>query len=475
MSKKLELVKTVAGKTGAKITGLVAFTIFIRYLGTNEFGKYILWQALLGFTVIFSDAGITNAITKRISEGMRGEIIASGLTIKAGISLVLAVIILIGSKSINSYIGAELAVALIPAMLLHNILSVLTGVLRGEQRVSTAESVKVGGGAIYICTGIITILTGYGVWGLIMAKLVSEAAQSAAMYYLLSTKISVPTVETMKSLLAFGKFDFVASGIGTAGYQWIDTLFIGAVVGSGAVAAYEAAWRVSLGVVVISQGTANVIFPIISELEESGNHTAIKEHFSQALAIGFLVVPPAAVGAWSVGNQILSLVFDIPSEYSVGIVLVILVFARGFDALNDISGRFLMGLDKPKFIAVSVIVFLFMNVLLNYILVPSYGIFGAAIATSVAFASNALLNYMFLNRIIHVRFPWREFGIFTLSAGIMWFVLLQVQSMIPPFSIVNLIINISTGIFSFALVTFLFLITFSQYSPQMLESIKKKL
>ena len=91
-------------------------------------------------------------------------------------------------------------------------------------------------------------------------------------------------------------------------------------------------------------------------------------------------------------KPILQVLFG-PAYLSASLPLIILSTGYFFGYLLRTSTRVLMTLKKTKLIFVNTLIITIINIILNLILIPKYGITGAAIATASAFLIRAILLF----------------------------------------------------------------------------------
>ena len=92
-------------------------------------------------------------------------------------------------------------------------------------------------------------------------------------------------------------------------------------------------------------------------------------------------------------NPILKVLFG--SEYSIGFMALIVLSVGYF--INSIlfASRYMLdSLKKTKFILLNTIIVTLLNIILNLILIPKYGILGAAIATALTISLFGIINWI---------------------------------------------------------------------------------
>ncbi|MCS3650585.1 O-antigen/teichoic acid export membrane protein [Salinibacter ruber] len=179
-----------------------------------------------------------------------------------------------------------------------------------------------------------------------------------------------------------------------------DIIMLGSLGTAGAAGIYGAATRVTTLISFGLNATNMIVAPSISEYYNSGQLKKLQRlvAFSSFGVFIFTVVVGGcliALGEW--------ILFLFGEEYMTGYVaLIVLVIGKSANALLGPVG-YLMTMTGRQWLASKVFaVGAVLNVLLNLILIPKYGIMGAAFATGTSITSwNVLLAY----------FAWNELGV----------------------------------------------------------------
>ncbi len=126
---------------------------------------------------------------------------------------------------------------------------------------------------------------------------------------------------------------------------------------------------------------------------------------------------PTLVGSLLLATPITALIFDPKFLPSVPAFRVFFLGMFVFYFCNT-SSFLLVVLERPEITLYSRI-FVIYNVIMDIVLIPPYGIMGAAIATGSAMAMGYIFTYLMVKRVIPIRIPWAAtFRIFAYS-GIM--------------------------------------------------------
>lgn len=171
---------------------------------------------------------------------------------------------------------------------------------------------------------------------------------------------------------------------------WTDLLMIGYFKTTSDVGIYNVALPTSNLIIVPIYGIMYLFFPIISELYGKNNLTEIKEIYKKISKYSLLMNIPIFIIISLLSEDIISALFG--KEYvKAALPLTILSIGYLLFSLSDISMNILSVLKRTKTIFCIIATFALSNVVLNYFLIPKYGIVGAGIATSISFFIGAVL------------------------------------------------------------------------------------
>lgn len=151
-----------------------------------------------------------------------------------------------------------------------------------------------------------------------------------------------------------------------------------------------------LGTVVTTSFSLSLI-PIITAAKERGDHLFIQQKVQLAMKITFVIGMAAALGLACIIKPANTMLFE-NSEGSD--VLAILAVSILFSSLSITTASILQGLGQTAKPALVVAFGACLKLLLNYMLMPQFGVTGAAVATVISLMVIALLNSAFLIRIV---------------------------------------------------------------------------
>lgn len=151
-----------------------------------------------------------------------------------------------------------------------------------------------------------------------------------------------------------------------------------------------------LGTVVTTSFSLSLI-PIITAAKERGDLSFIREKVKLAMKITFVIGSAAAIGLTCIIQPTNIMLFENSDGSD---VLSILSLSILFSSLSITTASILQGVGQTLKPAIFVVFGGCLKLVLNYILMPYFGVKGAAIATLVALIVIALLNSVLLMRAV---------------------------------------------------------------------------
>lgn len=148
------------------------------------------------------------------------------------------------------------------------------------------------------------------------------------------------------------------------------------------------------------------IVPAVAEAVAKNRLDLVQHRSDLALRLTYMFGLPASVGLAVIIVPTNIMIYTNDSGSG---TLAVLAFATVFSTLNMTSAGILQGVGLVLLPARNLLLGVAVKVLLNLLLIGPLGITGAAIATVVAYAFAAFLNYVSLVKHVHLRIAWRDY------------------------------------------------------------------
>ena len=418
----VELVNTAIGFFGT--------VYFARELGATLLGIFFLFEATLYTMATVVDFGLRGAVEKRISAGDDpSRMFGAALVMKLLLIAVVSVAVLAIREPLAAYIGTDLALELIGVVAAFELSMLVIHVLQGELRVAQTAVLHFLRSLTFVTVAVALLQYGYGVRALVYALLVSYTVLLVGATLRVSTPLARPGRRHLRSLYDYAKFNGIW-GLGGHVYNWMDVIVIGFFLSQAAVGAYELAWRLTTTAIMFSTVFARVLFPQLSAWQADGAVDRVRDLVSDAMTVSLLLIVPSVVGVAVIGREILGIVFG--PEYAIAAAaFLVLMIEKLPQAVNLVFDKAIQAFDRPQYGAVATVVSLSMNIGLNVLFVPRYGLVGAAAATLLSVVVNTAILGYYLRRLTTVRFPVRDVGWLVVAAFAMGVALVALVRTVP--------------------------------------------
>ncbi|OUJ19217.1 MATE family membrane protein Rfbx family AglR [Methanonatronarchaeum thermophilum] len=413
------------------VIGFLGTWYAARVVGAEGLGVFYLFTAVVSGLSLFTSFGIGSATTKRVSEGReQGEFLGAAFLMNLGLYLVTISIALIFKDEIIGFIGYEPAYYFIFIVLLFKVFKKpIKYALKGERRVATGKSLSLVSDSVRVGLWVVLLTAGAGVFGLVVGYVVGYLAALAVGLFLISIRLKLPSKRHFKSIFDYSKYSWLGS-IESKAFSWTDTIVLGLFVAPAYIGIYEVAWSISGLFYFVAGAIGSVLFPNVSHLASKGKVDEIRDIIEEALIYVPIIAFPGLVGAAVVGEGVLRLYGE---EFTIGyIVLTILILARIGNTFKSSMTKIINGMDRPDLSFRVYVVFLVLNLSLNFVLVYLFGWVGAAVATAFSITVAALIAYYYLNRLISIKLPFRELGKEVFAALIMGLALYPLSIVLSP-------------------------------------------
>ena len=383
--------------------GFIVGVWIVRYLGPEQFGKLSFASAFVGLFGAFAGLGLQGIVVRDIvrNQTNNGEILGTAAVLQflSGlISYGLIIGIFFWLRSEDT-IGKMLVVILGSIMLFK----------ASEVVVYWFESQVLSKYTVWVKNSSFLVFAIIKIWLILNnAPLISFAWVTIGEAFVVAILLGVVfvlrgprlynlqfTLERAKNLLK-DSWPLLLSGISILIYMHIDKIMIGHMLDDEAVGIYSVAVRISEIWYFIPMIVVASVFPSILKTKER-NEEQYYRRLQLLYDVMVLISICIAVPMSFLSTPLILMVFG-ESFVESGSVLAIYIWAGVFVFLGVASGKWFLAENLQNLGFMRTVIGMIINILLNLILIPTYGILGAAVATIF---SQAFAAYFF--DLIHVK------------------------------------------------------------------------
>jgi len=401
------------------VTNFAAFLILIRLLPEYDFGVWVLFTGLTAFTDSARSGMIQNGLIKYMQVSTEGEaeVGKSALLLSILCSAGGALMLFLLSFPL-SYLWQTSELPLLATCYL--VLSPMTGMLKFAEFYQIGKSQFKGifwsnliYGTIFL-TGIVALwIFGSGALLMSIIGLQILATFGATVFiFQLRKELFQPIwaakyqADWTKKLFNFGKYVF-GTNFSSMLFNKTDILMLGFFLNPMAVAAYSLAVRLSAYLEIPVNAVAQVIYPKIAAIDYETDKDEIIQLYEQSIGILLFIILPASAFVFCFAEPIILLISG--GKYQEAIpVLQIFLLAGIIKPWGRLFGITLDAIGKPKVNFRMLIFSLCVNIVLNVILIPQLGIYGAAVATGLSIWITIIVGQFYLADILQIN-HWRIF------------------------------------------------------------------
>lgn len=284
-------------------------------------------------------------------------------------------------------------------------------------------------------------------------------------------RLSAFSSSLLKTMLAFS-IPMIGFELASVILSLGDRYVIQSRLGAGDLGVYSAAYNLSdyLKIVLITS-VASTVMPVYLRLFEQEGQAATRVFLAQVLHFYLLVAVPVVIALVVVGEPLVALVAS--AKYAPGAAVIPWVIGgMALEGLLPVVGAALYIHKRSKVILNIVVVAAVVNILANLVLVPAYGILGAAWATFASYALMLALALWFGRGSLRLSVPWLALARFVGSAVLMAWVVAQLDLASP---VINLVAQVMLGVVIYGLLMVMLDSPSRQLLPMVAARLKSQL
>lgn len=391
----MSTIKTIAKNTLVLLGGQVItialtyfYTIYTaRYLGAEGFGVLSFAIALTGISCLLADLGLSVLTTREVSRNnlLADKYVGNVLAIK----IILTIITLgVTAFAINLSGYPAKTIMVVYLITLSTIFTSFTNMFNSIfQAFQKMEYISIGRilHSILMFAGIlIAIYENLDIISFASVYFYVSLISLGYSLYICIRKFLIPKIELdfqfWKNLLK-ESIPFWMTSVFVIIYFRMDMIMLSMMKGNEAVGWYAASYRLLDGLSVIPAVFMSVMFPIFSKCYVDSK-SSLELAFKKSLKFLIIIAIPIGIGTTILADDIIMLFYG--NEYAPSaIALKILIWASVLSFISWTPATLLNSTNKQRTLMIFTSVGAILNLILNYLLIPSLSYKGAGIATVI--------------------------------------------------------------------------------------------
>ena len=424
-----KIAKIVAKGAGFSFIGMSACWVIeylirimiARQLGVSGYGIINLGIAIMTVVGTISLCGLDGGITRFVSyylgkrrlDKIKSSII-SGAQIIISVSILSGVFLFIFADKIALDLFKEPQLILVLKIFAISIpffclLSFFISIFRGFKKINYMVYIQAGFNlSVRLLFLIFFIILGFKLLGISLIYFISLVIASIVSIFLFKriTKEhrewkEAKSSDARKDLIFFSSPLMISQILGRLRGK-TDTILIGYFITVSQVGLYSVALPVARMLQFGLNSLNSIFMPSISELYGKGNLEELNNTYKRVAKWAFCITLPMFLVFFCYPKYILATLFGV--EYQKAwLPLMILSVGIFINVSSGSFGETLIAIGKTKINMLLITIFVFINVVLDIILIPRVGLIGAAIANSFSLILVCVIGLLYLNKYLKLQ------------------------------------------------------------------------
>ena len=390
--------------------------ILARYLGPEGLGLFSMTIMIVGIIELITTLGFDSALIKYVAEYKGKEqkekvysLVSSAIITILIIGIITGIVLFVFSNTFASIFNMPSLSLLLkiyalafPFSLTYGIIFGYLNGLREMRYYAFIHILQASLALIFILTFLIIGLGVKGaVLGILFAIIVTVILAIVIVKRFIRFTFSDYTKNT-KMLASLGS-RLVGVNMISQIYYNIDIIMIGYFLTSTDVGYYAVAISFSRFFWLVPRAMATIAYPAISEYWAAGNHLAISKLIDKTTKYCACILVFAGMSVIFFANDIITFLFT-PEFLPAVLPLTILIIGTVTSGILRPIGVIFAGTGKVNLVLIISTIGAVGNILLNIALIPTYGIIGAATATTVSYVIGVGVTIYFLMKFFAIKF-----------------------------------------------------------------------
>ncbi|MDB2265752.1 flippase [Halorubrum ezzemoulense] len=467
MSTVLRSIFSIFSGKAANLLISLAFTpVLVRIVSQEQYGLYVSVFAGFSIFTLLAKGGLFDATRKVIAENVTEQKTVSDIV---SVSLIISIGYGVGAVSVATI---AMLIGVVPsryvpfvwilllAVVFGNIFSIVRGTFYGQQREHVAEILHVGRRVFYVVIGLTLAYIGYDLQGLFAAYSVSFVVIGifGIAYVRRHFEFSIPSIEKIKEhgqeVATFGGFQLLG-GVSAAFLYKADILLVEYFRTSTATALYNSAIVPAEMIWFVPSIIQMAFLQHTASLWADDDIEGINEQIRTGVKYSILALTLFGVGLFALAEPFLQVYFG-GNYVAAADTLRLLILGTFFFGISRVIVPVFQATGWVRHTELVTFGALWVNILLNIILIPRYGIIGAGIATSVSyamlFAGNVCIWFYSPFEVVSLRWTTS----LVLAQGVFAVMFLVIVSIAEVSSLVSLLVFPPLGLVLFVGINILF-------------------
>ena len=394
--------------------------IVARFLGPDGLGLFSMVTMLASIVSLVAGFGISGAIVKYVAEYKDDKnklhaLVSSGLITMTFLGMSSSIVFFILSDTLAGVFNMpslsfllKIYAPIFPFLLISE---VIIGLFNGLREMKYYSFINTFQGVLTFSFILAFLFIGFGVEGALVGTMLAVIA-SMGISAIVMRKFIHFTISNYKKytkkLTSFGSRLMGANSINLIQYQ-ADSFLIGYFLTASDLGYYTTAVSLSRFFWRVPQSIQMITYPATSEYWSKDKRESLNKMIDKSMKYSACILLPVGLAVWFFAKDIVTFLFGDEFIYAVLPLQILLIGTVINGATSRPIGGSLAGAGRPDLDMIKVTVSAVVNVLLNILLIPHFGLIGAAVATTISLSLTSALSIFFIVKILNVKIDFKWF------------------------------------------------------------------
>ncbi|MFA6251724.1 MAG: flippase [Candidatus Paceibacterota bacterium] len=376
------------GEIAMRLLKMALIIYAARKLGADGWGIFSYAISTASLLMIFSDIGISSLITREVAKKNEGykEFLSASLFLKGIISIISIILVLSIAPSLSNIKEANVLFPIIAFILFFDsIRDIGLAINRALEKMERETIIKIIMGLSILIFGFILIKINPIPTSMATAYLIGSALGLILIIFILRKNIRGFIIKVnMKSLGLVIRTTLPFAMITLVGGILVNTdiFMLGIWRTPEDIGIYSISQRFYQFILIIPSMIATATLPVMSRLANE-NMEKFKIFTEKIFYIFMIVAIPIIIGGIMLMDQIVPLIFGLEYLRAIPVLKILIVMLFVSFPLTLLTNSILVFNEQRKMIAANIFGVL-INIVINFLLIPKWGVMGATIATVIS-------------------------------------------------------------------------------------------
>jgi len=428
------------------LSSIILVPVLSKNLSIQDYGVWGLFIATVSFIPLLVNLGLPYSMLRFLAVEGDKKVITEEFYSITFILLIIGLfttfILFLFSKQIASVLfngNTNVSIILAVTVFVSIMISSLFTYFRTFQQMKIFSALSLTQTYLMVLLAVIFIQWGYKITGILFGYFLVQivVAMAALIFIIHQINFKIPKFKKIREYLSFG-VPTVPSNLSTWLVDLSDRYVIGILLGTAFVGYYSPGYTLGNIIAMFMAPFTFLLPPLLSSYYDQNKMDEVKLHLEYSLKYFLLISIPAVFGLSLLSKPLLTLLSTAEIAQNGYLITPFVAISACLVGIYGIISQILALEKKTKIIGTMWIIAAIINVILNILLVPHFGIVAAAITTLTAYAFTCMVALFYSNKYIKIHFEMR----FILKALFASIVMSAVIIFIKPVSVVWILITI---------------------------------